>query len=90
MGRVQWGMAMDRDTSPIRLAASVVPALVAWAWFFSSAAARASGSSPPPSPASWPTTCTPSARVPPPWYPHLRWPLTAIVVACLLVASVNA
>ena len=33
MGGVQWGMAMDRDSSPVRLAASVVPALVAWAGF---------------------------------------------------------
>ena len=90
MGGVQWGMAMDRDSSPVRLAASVVPALVAWAGFLLGGR-----------PGLWLLAAafagllaydlhTVRTGAAPSWYPHLRWPLTAIVVVCLLVASVNA
>ena len=89
-GGVQWGLAMDRDHSPARLGASVVPALVAWAGFLLGGR-----------PGLWLLAAafagllaydlhTVRAGAAPSWYPRLRWPLTVIVVACLLIASINA
>jgi hypothetical protein len=86
LGGVHWGLAMRQDPpAASRLAIAALPALVGWAallieggWGMLMLAAAfllvlAQD---------WRLAGQGEA---PPWYPKLRWPVTLIVVACLLV-----
>jgi len=89
LGGVEWGLAMQHNDQRdwLRYSASVAPALVAWIAFLL------------PQPTQFPIlaagfvltliydlSMVGRAEVPR-WYQNLRWPLTIIVVACLLLAS---
>lgn len=92
MGAIHWGLAMadyggPRDTS-WSYAVSVMPALIAWfaqAFFPPAAALRIMA-------AAFALLLVYDIGavrrgLAPSWYTRLRWPLTTIVVACLLLAS---
>ena len=87
LGGVHWGLAMSADSAPLRLAASVAPSLVSWAallWggrlgLLGLAVAFAIL-------LAFDLREAASGRAPA-WYPALRRPLTAIVVACLALAG---
>lgn len=90
MGAIHWGAGMARgETGFVGLGASVVPALVAWSTLLIGG---------------WPGLCILAASFAlllaydlamvgsgslPAWYAMLRRPLTAIVVATLLVGAVG-
>lgn len=88
MGGVHWGLAMTAERpSWLRYGASVVPALLGWLALliggrlaflllvasFASLLAYDLGAV--------------RAGEAPAWYPRLRWPLTLVVVLCLLLAA---
>lgn len=91
MGGVHWGLAMARGEAKMaRLGPSVAPALVAWAGFLVGGR-----------PGLWILAAAFAGLLAydlsevrrgaaPGWYPRLRWPLTAIVVISLVVASIAA
>jgi hypothetical protein len=89
LGGVQWGLVMQHNDQRdwLRYSASVAPAIVAWIAFLL------------PQPAQFPIlaagfvlaliydlSVVGRAEVPR-WYRYLRWPLTIVVVACLLLAA---
>ena len=89
MGGVQWGLVMRQGNGGnwLGFSASVLPALAAWFALLL------------PPPAQLPALAlgfalllaydlrTVRLGVAPEWYPNLRWPLTAVVVTCLVLAS---
>jgi hypothetical protein len=88
MAGIQWGLAMARHESTyMRLGVSILPAIVAWL------ALLVGG------PVGLVVLAVTfalilvydlqlvAAGLAAPWYPKLRWPLTIIVVACLLFAA---
>lgn len=88
MGGVHWGLAMTAEPpSWSRYGASVVPALLGWGALLLGGAASFLALA----------ACFASllaydlgavrAGEAPAWYPRLRWPLTLVVVLCLILAA---
>ncbi len=88
MGGVHWGWAMAADAPTLeRLGTSVVPALVGWAGFLVGGGTGfvviALGFAA----LLWLDLRAVTAGHAAAWYPQLRWPLTVIVVASLLLGA---
>jgi hypothetical protein len=91
LGGVQWGLTMaSGQLSIARLGISVVPALIAWPAALLGGplgllllAAAFAGV------LAYDLRTVREGRAPA-WYPALRWPLTLVVVACLLLGAVAA
>jgi hypothetical protein len=88
MGGIQWGLAMGRDqvTYP-RLGFSVVPALIAWVALLIGGTVGLLIVAATFALILFYDLELVGAGVASPWYPRLRWPLTIIVIACLLLAA---
>jgi len=91
IGAVHWGLAMFQTQGDYRaqLGFSVVPALVAWIALFLPEIINYSVLI-----IAFALLCLFDARMSklgraPTWYPQLRSPLTAVVVACLIVAQLQ-
>ena len=87
LGGVHWGLAMTAGSAPVRLVASIVPSLVAWAALLWGGRPGLLGLA-----VAFALLLAfdlreAAGRHTPAWYPALRRPLTAIVVTCLALAG---
>ena len=91
MGAVHWGLAIATEDEPdkVQLAASVVPALVAWFATLAPVLINYSVLV-----ITFAGLCVYDSRMAglnkvPAWYPRLRMPLTAVVILSLLLAQIS-
>ena len=92
LGGIHWGMAIVApagagDRLPARLALSVVPSLVAWAALLVPERMALVGLAVAVALMLWVDLRATAAGEAPAWYPRLRVPLSAAVVASLLLAA---
>ncbi len=91
MGGVHWGWAMAaEDSSFERLGLSVVPALLGWGGYLFGGSIGCLVIAAGFAALLWLDLRAIAEGRAAPWYRRLRWPLTVIVVGCLVVASVIA
>ncbi len=91
MGGVHWGWAMAAEEPSFeRLGLSVVPALLGWAGYLLGGSIGFSIIALGFAALLWLDLRAIAEGRAAPWYRRLRWPLTLVVVACLVVAGVVA
>jgi len=94
LGGVHWGLGMARfgpagapDGMARRLVISVLPSLIGWAALFAAPPASLSLLAAAFALMLWLDIIATGRGEAPSWYPALRWPLSAVVVAALLVGA---